>query len=1235
MSIQDISARDGTPPEIDELRARLHAAEEALRALRSGRVDALTVETPAGMQVSALEGAESQFRVMVEAMSEGAVTVAPDGTILYCNQRFADLAKADLQSVIGSSLLAYFAADDAAKIAATLGESGSGVVRVSAKLLTSDAARVPVNVAMHSRIEGKARSVVIVISDMTEWQRTAERQERASRALRMLAVCNAILVRATDEVRMIADMCQAIVDVGLYRFAWVGYGEHDPTKSVRPVASAGDDGDYVQNAHVTWDDGERGRGPGGTAIRTGKFGITRNTQTEPDFEPWRRMAADKGYHACVALPLDHEVFGFLTIYSAQADAFDEEELRLLIELADDLAFGIAALRAKQARERLATIVEAAGEGVEGLDHACMITSWSRNAERIFGYSAAEIVGQPAEILVPPEIAGEAMWLFDKISRGDTVEQFETTRMAKDGHRIAVSVTYLPARNAAGEVIGIAILTRDDTPRRTAVEALQFREQAFRREAGKLRSILDSMAEAVIVADKDGVIIEANPAACRLFGVDSHRARVDEWAGTSGLRSADCIAPLPAELNPLVRALQGEDSDEAELCVMRDDGSGSSVAVTARPIRADDQTISGALVVLSDITERKRVEAELRERVQVFHTLTDAMPQMVWMCTAGGLSIYYNQQWSEYTGLTLEESYGHGWSTPFHPDDKEAASNAWTQAVRTGEIYRIESRLRAADGHYRWFLMRGLPLRDNAGQIIKWLGTCTDIDNLKRAQETLSRANAYNRSLLEASLDPMVTIAPDGKITDLNRATEAATGLSRKALIGTDFCAYFTDPDTASAVYQQVLHAGAIRDFALELRCRDGTTMPVLYNASLYRDEAGEVAGIFAAARNITDQKRAAETIRLQAEQYAAILAASADGFWLVDADGRILDVSDALCRLTGYTRDELLALSLSDIEATEAPEEIEAHASKISEVGFERFETRHCRKDGTMFDAEVSVVAWRGSGKFVAFVRDISARKASEAELNGYRQHLEELVSARTAALAQANQALADANKELEAFAYSVSHDLRAPLRAIDGFSQILVEDYGDKLDAEGRRVIEVVRDGTTKMGQLIDDILDFSRIGRKDLSMSDTDMAALATEALRDLGREIAGRSIETKVGTLPHVCGDPRMLQRVWSNLLDNAVKFTGKQPHALIEVGARTENAETVFFVKDNGAGFDMQYADKLFGTFQRLHGAQEFPGTGIGLAIVRRIITRHGGRAWAEGKIGGGATVYFTVPPADVP
>ncbi len=258
--------------------------------------------------------------------------------------------------------------------------------------------------------------------------------------------------------------------------------------------------------------------------------------------------------------------------------------------------------------------------------------------------------------------------------------------------------------------------------------------------------------------------------------------------------------------------------------------------------------------------------------------------------------------------------------------------------------------------------------------------------------------------------------------------------------------------------------------------------------------------------------------------------------------------------------------------------------------------------------------------------------KERTQELEAHKASLEDTVDARTRELANSNERLVAAYAEMESFSYSVSHDLRTPLRAIDGFSNILLRDYSEKLDAEGKRLLQVVRDGAIKMGQLIEDILAFSRVSRQELAVSDIDMGSLVQDTLRELAPAMADRAIEMKVGALPRVVGDPRMLQRVWTNLLDNAIKYTGPKPDTVIEVGARAEGGETVFFVKDNGVGFNMQYADKLFGLFQRLHGTEQFLGTGIGLAIVKRIVTRHGGRVWAESKVGEGATFYFALPQA---
>jgi light-regulated signal transduction histidine kinase (bacteriophytochrome) len=225
---------------------------------------------------------------------------------------------------------------------------------------------------------------------------------------------------------------------------------------------------------------------------------------------------------------------------------------------------------------------------------------------------------------------------------------------------------------------------------------------------------------------------------------------------------------------------------------------------------------------------------------------------------------------------------------------------------------------------------------------------------------------------------------------------------------------------------------------------------------------------------------------------------------------------------------------------------------------------------------------------------------------------------------------LEDANNELEAFAYSVSHDLRVPLRAIDGFSRIVIEDYEDKLDEEGIRLLNIVRDNTKKMGQLIDDILLLSRAGRQEMKISELDMGSLAKRVYQDFSQDTEGRNVGFTADDIPMAMGDRALLTQVFTNLIGNAIKFTREKDIATIEVGSNEDKDYKIYYVKDNGAGFDMKYYDKLFGLFQRLHSQEEFEGTGVGLSIVQRIISRHGGRVWGEGEVDKGATIFFSLP-----
>jgi light-regulated signal transduction histidine kinase (bacteriophytochrome) len=267
-----------------------------------------------------------------------------------------------------------------------------------------------------------------------------------------------------------------------------------------------------------------------------------------------------------------------------------------------------------------------------------------------------------------------------------------------------------------------------------------------------------------------------------------------------------------------------------------------------------------------------------------------------------------------------------------------------------------------------------------------------------------------------------------------------------------------------------------------------------------------------------------------------------------------------------------------------------------------------------------TVVRWYGTGT------DIHDLKSVQAELELVQHSLE--IECRNAPLQ-----LASANAELETFSYSVSHDLRGPLRAISGFSRILAEEHAGSLDAEGTRYLCTIQESARQMGNLVDDLLAFSRLGREAMKIRDLNSRDLADAALATLEPMQAGRSLELTIEALPNCRGDATLLQQVWVNLLSNALKYTRERDPAVITIGGRRERDVNVFFVRDNGAGFDMQYADKLFGVFQRLHRAEDYEGTGVGLALVQRIIHRHGGAIWAEAEEGVGATFFFTLSEAD--
>jgi PAS domain S-box-containing protein len=389
-------------------------------------------------------------------------------------------------------------------------------------------------------------------------------------------------------------------------------------------------------------------------------------------------------------------------------------------------------------------------------------------------------------------------------------------------------------------------------------------------------------------------------------------------------------------------------------------------------------------------------------------------------------------------------------------------------------------------------------------------------------------------------------------------------------------------------------------------------------------------GYFAIRRQVAETVNAWRRVEDEATWRKALLESAPDGIVVADAAGRIALVNAQAERLFGYARKELIGQSVDALVPERLRERHGAHRGAYVAAPRVRHhqmdpgvELYGLRKDGGEFPADITLSPVQTPQGLLVFsnIRDATGRQAVERQLRELN-----------AGLMLRKEEVEAANRELEGFSYSVSHDLRAPLRAIDGFARMLAEDHGGQLDEEGRRRLRVVRDNAQKMAQLIDELLAFSRLGKKPLACCAVDMTELAGEVYRALRAPGADAPVAFELAPLPAGWGDRAMLRQVLENLLSNALKYVRKDRVPRIEVSGRENGAETVYCVKDNGIGFDMAYYDKLFGVFERLHSSAEYPGTGVGLAIVRRVVTRHGGRAWAESRPGEGASFHFSLPKA---
>ena len=493
------------------------------------------------------------------------------------------------------------------------------------------------------------------------------------------------------------------------------------------------------------------------------------------------------------------------------------------------------------------------------------------------------------------------------------------------------------------------------------------------------------------------------------------------------------------------------------------------------------------------------------------------------------------------------------------------------------------------------------------------------------------ASAHLAAIVKSSDDAIIGKDLDGMITSWNAGAEKIFGYSEGEMVGTSIRRLIPPEllNEEDQILEKIRCGESVRHLETVRRAKDGRLLNVSVTVSPIKDSTGRIVGASKVARDITENKRAEEQLKKSFKEISDLKAALDEHaiVAITDSRGKITYVNDKFCTISKYSRDELMGQDHRIINSGHHPKEFFRNLwTTIAQGRVWHGEIKNKAKDGSFYWVDATIVPFLNEqGKprqYVAIRADITQRKQAEEEVHKLNTELEQRVAARTAELATAN-------KELEAFCYSVSHDLRAPLRGLDGFSQALLEDYRDKLGEEGKNLLQRIRAGSQRMGQLIDGLLNLSRVSRSELHREPVNLSALAGDVAGELRERDPQRHVALQIAEDLRAEGDPQLLRVVLENLLGNAWKYTSKQPRATIEFGRNQINGDSSFFVRDDGVGFDMQYADKLFAPFQRLHGTTEFPGTGVGLATVQRIIQRHGGRVWVQAEVSKGATFHFTL------
>ena len=634
-----------------------------------------------------------------------------------------------------------------------------------------------------------------------------------------------------------------------------------------------------------------------------------------------------------------------------------------------------------------------------------------------------------------------------------------------------------------------------------------------------------------------------------------------------------------------------------------------------------------------IHENERVEStemDLRasrlDNESVLRHIFDDYLDLVATVDANFVYRYVNPSHERVLGYKPQLLLGESLLERVHPDDRQRVNAEYEEACRTRSSRSTKFRCQHSTGNYVWLRSAWNFVFDPTGAVELIIVCSHDITEKKKSQAALEDSERRFRTLSEATFEG-ITQVREGVFVDVNRQFAEMHGYDQDELIGMSI--FRSAAPESRPVIEDAIRSHREDAYEILAKAKDNRVFPVEVRSKTVR--IGDQLVDLVAVRDMTERKRFEEALKTSEERLRLALEGATDAVWDWDLKTDKVSVSPRWSTMLGYEPGELpgcfrtWARLLHPEDAERAITTVRRAIRQETPFGLEfRLKAKNgdyiwilSRGKVVQFDSEGNPIRVAGSHS------DITDRKRKDEEIRQLYEGLEQRVLERTADLEAATE-------ELEAFSYSVSHDLRAPLRAIHGYTRLFQDEYGSRLDGEAHRVLTIIVTEAQRMGRLIDDLLRFSHLNKQPLRASETDMTALVREVFDKLSGEEPTQEVVFRLEPLPNAKVDPSLVRQVWVNLLGNALKFSAHRKPIEIIVSGSVDGGEVIYSVKDNGAGFNMKYAEKLFGVFQRLHGQDEFEGTGVGLALVQRIVHRHEGRVWAEAQEDQGATFYFSFP-----